>query len=221
MAKLSLPTLPFKTVVAEKVAALIEKVAALSRTHRVLICVGVFLILTVGFFYLAYIPKSSRCSELKDNYDTLETKLIKARAAAKSLNKFQREYKEAQVKFRVVLRLLPDKKEIPSLLESISKSGKDSGLEFILFRPTNEVSKDFYAEIPVNIHVNGGYHNLAMFFDRVARLPRIVNISNIKMQAPEGKGATGRLSATCVARTYRFLEAPGAKPTGGKSKKRK
>lgn len=209
MAKLSLPKLPF------------EKVAALSRMHRILICVGAFLILSVGFFYLIYMPKSSRVNKLKSNYDTLETKLLRARAAAKNLNKFQEKYKEAEIKFRLVLRLLPDKKEIPSLLESISKSGKDSGLEFILFQPTKEVSRDFYAEIPVNIQVNGGYHNLAMFFDRVARLSRIVNISNIKIRAPKGKGATGRLGATCVARTYRFLEASEAKPTGKKSKKRK
>ncbi len=198
MAKFSLPTLPF------------DKIEALSRMHRILICVGVFLILGGGFFYLIYMPRSGKVSELKTNYEEIENKLVKARASAKNLKRFWKQFEEAQVKFRLALQLLPDKKEIPNLLEGISNSGKDSGLEFISFRPGQEVSKDFYAEIPVNITVNGGYHNLAMFFDRVARLSRIVNILNISIRAP--KEAEGVLNATCVATTYRFLEVPEAKP---------
>ena len=178
--------------------------------HRILICVGVFLILGGGFFYLIYMPRSGKVSELKTNYEEIENKLVKARASAKNLKRFRKQFEEAQVKFRLALQLLPDKKEIPNLLEGISNSGKDSGLEFISFTPGQEVSKDFYAEIPVNITVNGGYHNLAMFFDRVARLSRIVNILNISIRAP--KEAEGVLNATCVATTYRFLEVPEAKP---------
>jgi len=207
MAKLSLPTLPF------------DKVAALSRMHRILICVGVFLVLSGGFFYLIYMPKSGRLNELKDNYENLEMRLIKARTAARNLKKFQKQYNEAQVKFRLALQLLPDKKEIPSLLENISKSGNDAGLEFLLFQPSGEVSRDFYAEIPVNIQVKGGYHNLAVFFDKVGRLPRIVNILNINILA--SKEAGGILSATCVATTYRFLEASEAEPADKESKKGK
>ncbi len=204
MKKLTLPSLPF------------EKIAALSRVQRILICVGVFFILGGGFFYLIYMPKSTKINELKQEYENLQIKLTKARAAARNLKKFEKQYKEAQVKFKIALQLLPDKKEIPSLLAGISKSGKDSGLEFILFQPGAEVSRDFYAEIPVNIQINGGYHNLAMFFDRVGRLSRIVNILNIKMQTSRGKGAQGGLSASCVAMTYRFLEASETKPAGAK-----
>jgi len=207
MAKFSLPSLP------------LEKIEALSRLHRILICVGLFLILGGGFFYLIYMPKSGKVTELKKNYDEIENKLVKARASAKNLKRFKKQLEEAQVKFRLALQLLPDKKEIPNLLEGISNSGKDSGLEFISFRPGQEVSKDFYAEIPVNITVNGGYHNLAMFFDRVARLSRIVNILNISIRDP--KGAEGVLNATCVATTYRFLEASGAEPADKESKKGK
>jgi len=187
--------------------------------HRILICVGVFLILGGGFFYLIYMPRLGKVSELKTNYEEIENKLVKARASAKNLKRFRKQFEEAQVKFRLALQLLPDKKEIPNLLEGISNSGKDSGLEFISFRPGQEVSKDFYAEIPVNITVNGGYHNLAMFFDRVARLSRIVNILNISIRAP--KEAGGILNATCVATTYRFLEASGAEPADKESKKGK
>jgi type IV pilus assembly protein PilO len=199
MAKLSLPSFPF------------EKIAAIGRTQRILICVGLFLILGGGFYYLIYMPKSGKLDELRSEFDTLQSKVFTARKAAENLEKFQKEFEDAQVQFKLALQLLPDERQIPNLLEGVSTSGKDSGLEFLLFQPGPEVPRDFYAEIPVNIQVSGGYHNLAMFFDRVARLSRIVNILNINIQAPKTPGI---LNASCVAMTYRFLEAVQAPPAG-------
>jgi type IV pilus assembly protein PilO len=206
MAELSIPSFPF------------EKIAALSRVHRILICAGTFLLLGGLFFYFIYMPKMSRINELKIEFDDLQVKLTKAKAAAKDFDKYQKLYKEAQVKFKLALQLLPDKKEIPSLLESISKSGRGAGLEFLLFQPEKEVPKGFYAEIPVKIQVQGGYHNLAMFFDQVAKLSRIVNISNINITGAKGstKAAT-YLQASCVATTFRFIEQA---PKGKEAKKK-
>ena len=79
---------------------------------------------------------------------------------------------------------LPDKKEIPQLLTTISSLGKESGLNFLLFRPKPEVPKEFYAEIPVEIQVEGSYHEVASFFSRVGNLDRIVNITNVIMEKP-------------------------------------
>jgi type IV pilus assembly protein PilO len=194
MAK-QLPSLPF------------EKIAALTRLQRMAICIGTFVVLGALFYYLIYMPKSAEIAELEKTYEDLDTKLTRAKAAAKDHDKYQKMFTEAQGKFRLVLRTLPDKKEIPSLLEGISRSGRHAGLEFLLFEPGKEVAKGFYAEIPVKIEVSGGYHNLAMFFDKVARLPRIVNISNISVtKEAAGKTAEAGLKATCVATTYRFLE---------------
>ena len=205
--KISLPSFPF------------EKISALRRVHRIAICAGTFLLLGGLFFYFVYMPKSGSINELKKDYDDLQVKLTRARAAVKDFDKYQKQYKEAQERFRLALRLLPDKKEIPSLLESISKSGRRSGLEFLLFKPDKEVSKGFYAEIPVKIQVKGGYHNLAIFFDEVAGLSRIVNISNIKIKGPKGaKEAERHLDASCVATTYRFVEASEAKAAKKKKK---
>ncbi|MBW2174613.1 MAG: type 4a pilus biogenesis protein PilO [Deltaproteobacteria bacterium] len=196
MAKLSLPSFPF------------EKIEAIGRLQRILICVGLFLVLGGGFYYLIYMPKSASINELRDEYETLEGKLFTARKAAENLEQFEKDYADAQVKFKLALQLLPDKREIPSLLESVTRSGKESGLEFKLFQPSGEVVRGFYAEIPVNIQISGGYHNLAMFFDRVARLSRIVNIMNLTLNSAGGTAAI--LNASCVARTYRFLEAAPA-----------
>jgi type IV pilus assembly protein PilO len=91
------------------------------------------------------------------------------------------------------------------LLANVSQSGQESGLNFLLFVPKPNKTYDFYAEIPVSIEVNGGYHNLALFFDRVARLSRIVNIENIDI-ADSGK-EPGMLEMKCTAVTYQFLES--------------
>jgi type IV pilus assembly protein PilO len=206
MAEKSLPSIPF------------DKIAALTRVQRFAISIGTFVLFGGLFFYLIYMPKSSQLSELKQNYEDLETRLLKAKADAKDLDKYKKLFEEAQGKFRLVLRLLPDKKEIPRLLEDISKSGRHSGLEFLLFKPAGEANKGFYAEIPVNIEVQGGYHNLGMFFDKVARLSRIVNVSDIKIKKAGGKKESQKiLQATCVATTYRFVES-AEKPAKPKKK---
>ena len=159
------------------------------------------------FFYK---PKQEELNKLKDEYEVIQTKLFTAREVAKDFDEFQKKYEDAQMKFKLALRLLPEKQEIPNLLEGVSKSGKDSGLEFQFFQPGPEVNKGFYAEIPVNVRISGGYHNIALFFDRIAKLPRIVNVLNIAMQAPAA--TPGILSASCTAVTYRFLEPAEAPP---------
>jgi type IV pilus assembly protein PilO len=126
--------------------------------------------------------------------------------------------KAAESRFKLVMKSLPEKEEIPSLLSNISLSGQDAGLEFVLFQPKKEVKKDFYAEIPVAIKVTGKYHNVALFFDKVARLPRVVNIRNIMMTP--GKG-NEKLSTGCTAVTYKFIDRPKKKSNKKKPKKKK
>lgn len=210
MPKLSLSALPF------------DKIAQLTRTQRIVICVATFLIMGGLFFYLVYMPKSNRINELTENLENLETQLVKAKADASKLAKLQKEYEAAQGKFRLVLQLLPDRKEIPSLLENVSSSGRLSGLDFLLFEPKQEIPRDFYAEIPVRISVSGGYHNLALFFDKVARLSRIVNISNIDINRGKGKASESErtiLKTSCTATTYRFIEEDRRKKKKDKKKK--
>ncbi len=206
MAKVSLPTIPF------------EKLAALTLVQRIIIFVGTLLLLGGGFFYFFYLPKAGRISELNKSYDELMAKVQTAKRVAATFAKVSKQHQQAQTDLRLVLRLLPDKREIPGLLENISKSGRYSGLEFLLFQPSKEVLKDFYAEIPVRIEVTGGYHNLAMFFDKVAKLSRIVNLTNLSVKQGSAKKGQGTLRASCVATTYRFV---GSTESTGKKKKKK
>ncbi|MBW2575680.1 MAG: type 4a pilus biogenesis protein PilO [Deltaproteobacteria bacterium] len=192
----------------------IDKIGKLSRLYRILICLGIFSMLIGPFVYFSYQPKVKKIDELKQEQETLKTRLVRAKAKARQLKHFQDKLKKAQTEFKIAVKKLPEKKEIPSLLSSISRSGRDAGLEFLLFEPRDERTKEFYAEIPVSIIVTGNYHKTVLFFDKVARLHRIVNIDDIKMIATKG---SGDLRTSCTAVTYRFVET---KPNKA-SKKRK
>lgn len=189
---------------------MIENIEKLSKVQRILICVGTLLVLIGGFVYFSYLPKYTKVDQLNKDIENLEQKIIVARGKARKLKKYREDMKKAEVEFKVAKKALPEKREIPSLLTSISQSGRDAGLDFLLFQPGAEVKKDFYAEIPVSIKVTGSYHNVAIFFDKVARLFRIVNLADIKMTSG---GESGILSTSCTAITYRFVEpAPPKKP---------
>lgn len=193
-----------------------NKIEQLSKVQRILIFSGVFIAIIAIFVFLLYKPKLAQISNLKSQLNALEQKLVVAKKNAADLKKFQKRMREAEVQFKTAMRALPEKEEIPSLLTSISRSGQDVGLEFLSFEPKAEVRKEFYAEIPVAMQVKGGYHDLAIFFDKVARLSRIVNIKNIKMGREKN---SIDLTTNCTAVTYKFVEP--APPEKKKKKKRK
>ena len=194
-----------------------DKISKLSQMTRLLISCGVFLIFIAAFVYFLYLPKFKTINKLNGDLKKLQKELQIAKKNARDLKKYRKKIKAAEQQFRIVMKSLPEKEEIPSLLSAVSLSGKDSGLEFLLFEPKNEQRKDFYAEIPVAIKVNGGYHNVALFFDRVARLSRVVNIRDILMKSTKG-GMT--LSTSCTAVTYKFVDTPAKKKKGKRKRKK-
>jgi len=163
----------------------------------------------LGYFYYALLFQPVH-TEKKD----LENKLLDLRQA---ITKKDLLVKEVESNRKMVLILnadletaltkLPDQKEIPGLLSSLSDEGKAEGLDFVLFEPVQPINKEFYAEIPVKITVNGGFHNTALFFERIARLPRIVNIGDVSMTAiKDSKEEATKLTISCQIKTYMFVE---------------
>lgn len=203
-----------KTVAIEKTAPVFEKLEQLSKIQRVAIWVGVMVLLIGGFVYFSYAPKFKKIDRLKANLKKVENELKIAKKNARQLNEYRKKMQDAEEQFKVVMRALPEKEEIPTLLTGISKAGKDSGLNFVLFQPKPDVEKEFYAEIPVAIKVSGDYHGVATFFESVAELNRIVNIRDITM-TPEKE--TAKLNTSCTAVTYKFIE-PSEKQDKQKSK---
>jgi type IV pilus assembly protein PilO len=186
------------------------KVSHLEGKHKVLILVIAMILPTLAFFFLGYSPKEKEIKALNNNKSSLLAEISKVEATVKQLAKHQAEMKETELLFRAASLLLPEKKEIPSLLTNISGLGTNSGLEFLSFKPVNETPKTFYAEIPVNITVRGPYHNVGEFLNKISKLPRIVTVSEIGMGSPTQSGNEMLLNTTFNLVTYRFIEPPAA-----------
>jgi len=185
-----------------KTGALFEKVEKIKMPIRIAILLGTLVLLAGLFVYFVYLPKTEEIAKTREEIAKLQQKLNQAVVKARALKKFEAEYAEVDAQFQEALKLLPNTKEIPSLLKSITQLGTDSQLEFLLFSPQKERAQDFFMEIPVSIEVSGTYHNVAVFFDRVGQMERIVNILNVSMTPQKERSTT--LTTRCDAVTYRF-----------------
>lgn len=184
----------------------LEKVLKLPVYQRVLILCALVLVLVGGFFYFLYIPKQEELASLEKKDQQLQTRLIEDRRIAADLPRFRAEYEKMQEQLTDALTELPNEREIPTLLTSVASLARDNGLDVLRFKPGSEQRKGFYAEVPVELKLQGSYHDAAMFFQAVSNLSRIVNINNLSMgNAKTGEGRTV-LSVDCLATTFRFIE---------------
>lgn len=186
-----------------------ERVEKIKMLYRVLILVGTLVVLGGLFVWLVVVPKTGQIQKTSKQITKLNEKLTQAKIRTRNIEKFRADLKEADTQFKQALHLLPDKKEIPGLLRTITKLGDESRLQFRLFKPKKEKRRGFYYEIPVDIEVSGKYHDVAVFFDRVGRMERIVNILNVRMKPIKGQSTT--LITKCKAVTYRFRGKPNEK----------
>jgi type IV pilus assembly protein PilO len=181
-----------------------DKISKLKMGHRILIFVGTVVLIVGLYIWLVYIPKTGEIKIIKSELDRLEQNIRIAKVRAKNLKRLEADLAKAQGDLKVAIKLLPTTSEIPSLLKNITKLGNDSNLEFLLFSPEKQVSKEFYIEIPVSIEVLGSYHDVAVFFDKVGKLDRIVNVINVNMLPVKDLSTT--LKTSCKATTFMFKE---------------
>jgi type IV pilus assembly protein PilO len=182
--------------------AFLDACEKIKRGHRILIFAGSFLLLGGGFFYFVWLPITGEIHQTEKEITDLKQKIHLAKIRAKQLADFKEKEAQLDKEFLKAVKLLPHKREIPTLLADVSQLGVNSKLQFRLFSPGKETLKDFYVEIPVSIEVSGRYRDLALFFDKVRKMARIVNIVNISI-GPKEELSTD-LITKCEAITYRF-----------------
>lgn len=188
--------------------------------QKAFLAVLMCLLMGAGYYYLYYSAAAVQIVGLEKKRDELNHEIRTAADIARNLPAFKAEVRRLEEQLSLLLEQLPNSAEIPSLLKNVSDLGKDSGLEFLKFAPRREAPKDFYAEIPVSIAVNGDYHSFVLFADKVSHLPRIVNLSDITFSSPRPGGDNRMLvNVSCTATTYRFLEQ--AQPAAGEAGKGK
>jgi type IV pilus assembly protein PilO len=145
----------------------------------------------------------------KKEFEIKEEFKVKAGQAAK-LDLYKEQLAEMRASFGALLRQLPEKTDVESLLVDVSQTGLASGLEIQKFKPSAEEKKGFYAELPITLEVIGSFHQMATFISGIAALPRIVTISDLKLEPLKSKGLeepeAGKLQMSATAKTYRYLQ---------------
>jgi type IV pilus assembly protein PilO len=202
-----------------------DSIYKLPTSRKALILVVLLCVIVGLYVYAFFMPWQTEMKGLKVELNNLARELNESKAIAKDLQKFKDQVAKLNIELANALTQLPNEKEIPEILRNISTLGKESNLEFTLFRPKPEEPKQFYANVPIELVVLGSYHNTGMFFDRVSKLPRIINVVNFSMASAKdvkGRGEAQILVKTsCLVNTYRFLEKKGEEQKGEEKKSEK
>lgn len=152
--------------------------------------VVVFLSLAIGYsFFLAdFLPfsfkkKAAVISQLDQDYEKLSADLMKAKQSASRLPQVQADLAAIEATWDEAKKLLPEQKQMPELLTQVTVAGQRSGIDFVLFEPKPSTPRDIYAESPIAVTVQGGYHDVGSFMSRLANLPRIVNVKSVNLKS--------------------------------------
>jgi type IV pilus assembly protein PilO len=169
--------------------------------------VGVaFLVLSgLGIYFLVWDEQRPKLQQFAAEEQQLRQEFKDKHAKAVNLELYKQQLKDIERSFGALLRQLPGRTEVPSLLVDISQTGLAAGLEEKLFQPQPEQRKDFYAELPIKIRLTGSYHQFGEFVSGLAALPRIVTLHDIDIK-PDNKDAYDQLSLELTAKTYRYLD---------------
>jgi type IV pilus assembly protein PilO len=201
--------------------ALLDRIEEIPPRQRLLI-VGVIIVLVAGLFYqFVYKKKTVTIEIFQSQLAQLNSELQDLRAIQKKLVEFKAMIAELEAQLTVAQRQLPRQREIPVLLNDISEFGKKAGMEFLSFRPAKEVTKGFYAEVPIKLVINGPFHNVAKFVDEIVHYPRIIKVNSIALASPKEVDGQVILRTTCTATTYRYLEESEMASNDAKNKKKK
>ena len=162
-------------------------------------------VLGMGVYLFIIEDKAPQLQRVQDEEQTLRVSFENKQKKAANYDAYKAQLAQMEQSFGTMLRQLPGKTEIPSLIVDISQTGLAAGLQEKLFQPQAEIPKDFYAEKPITISLSGGYHEIAKFVSGVAALPRIVTLHDINI-TPDSQDTYDRLTIQVTAQTYRYLE---------------
>ena len=163
---------------------------------------------TVGFYYYIELPMRSDIAARQFQLTALHGDISKGNATAKKLPQFRAQVTDLETRLENLKAVLPNEKDVADLLRRLQVEAARSSLEIKGFKPSATVTKQLHAEWPITLELEGTYHNLALFFDRVGKFTRIVNISGLDVKGKEKPEPNATITATCVATTFVLLDKP-------------
>ncbi|MFQ5789618.1 MAG: type 4a pilus biogenesis protein PilO [Acidobacteriota bacterium] len=160
------------------------------------------------FYYLFYTGMQQQIESKTQQRSSLRDEVDRGKLTAARLPEFRRQVETREAKLQTLSRILPSSKEVDDLLRKVQQLAAESSLNVLRFKPEATQPRDFYAEWPITLELDGSYHNLAYFFDRLSHLSRIVNVSNLRITANRDPTPSSTINASCTATTFVFIETP-------------
>lgn len=188
---------------------LIARISKVPVAQRVLVMVLAVLAILILTYFLFISPVETEIAQRKRRIEQLEKQLSSKRVIARDLSRFKVEVERLKQRLNEALTELPNEAEIPELLQKIAALVEQSDCEMETFEPQSEVLQNFYARIPVKMAITGNYHSIAVFFDKVSKLARIVNVTDIELGSPKLENKKVVLSAEFMATTFKFVQRKG------------
>lgn len=189
---------------------IMQKLDRLPTPARYGLLVGVAL-LVVGLYVLLFFGSDrANLRSLQTKRAKLEQNIQAAKAVANNLESFKRKREELEAQLKAALEKLPESSDLPALLTNITTLGKKSGLEIQTFRQGKKIDRGFYSEQQIQLEFSGEYHDIGLFFDRVASLSRIVNLSDLEFKVEKETAENPILQVKGIAATFYFNESSRA-----------
>lgn len=183
----------------------LDSLSKLSGLQKMLAALAVYAVVGILLYFPLVKATQDRVVEEQSKQQELVEEKRDFQKTAQDKETWRNQVETLNKKLAKAYTELPDARQIPDLVRRISTIGKKIGLEFLLFRPLPESKQEFYAEVPIQLKVEGSYHDVATFFDRLGKFPRIVNVRDIRMHTPVERSGRMVLTIEGTAVTYRFL----------------
>ena len=173
-------------------------------------------VIAAGAYFLLLSPLEGRVSALRAQSASIDRELAQSRAMVADLVRFRREAAELEGQLAALKDRLPGEREMPTFYRTLSDAGIQAGLAISLFQPRVASIRDYYSEIPISVTAEGTYHQLGEFFERLAKLPRVVNVNDLKLSGLRAGRSPMRAELTLMTYQYRPVGSPPAPKAPGK-----
>ena len=200
----AMPSIDFKVILEDFRTLNPKDVGAWPVVPRVTILLTGFVVMLVAGWWFLWSDQLDVLEAAQKNEEKLKEEFLSKKQQAVNLVLYTQQLSEIDRSFGALLKQLPNKSEVESLLVEINQAGMGRGLQFELFKPGQETVKDFYAELPISVKLTGNYHDFGAFAGDIGRLSRIVTLNNMTISIAAGND--GGMAMDAVTKTFRYLD---------------
>ena len=185
---------------------------------------GIFAVLALAgagaFYYYVETPRQEAMAGRARELSAIRGRIRTGQDTARQLPEFRRQVAELEARLDSLKPILPDERDAGDLLRRVQTLAVQSNLQVLAFRPQAITTREMHAEWPIALELQGNYHNLGLFLDRVSKFPRIINIGNMELEQKEEPTGAASMTINCTATTFVLVDAPPAEAEAGKGGKK-